>query len=815
MLKKQILLTVLLSSLTVCCFADGDLPEKEKDKWKLAERYMMYDGFSDALPIYTILFKTDTTNYNTAYKIGYCYISGEDCQDITKAIKFLEFASQRVNFKYKNSFKEKSAPVYTWYYLGVAYRLNREFDLAIEAFNHYKKLIDKKEEKTVRGEFIDREIQSCYDAMQGIDSDRMKVEKLIVNNLKDPSVRCPILCIDTSRLIFTNGKENTFPPDVNWGVDYSQGPFDGVYSAIVSAEGYFDLPECIDEDLQIPYPYIPVTATADGSELYIVVDRNDNGDIFLSKYVDGRYQKAERVKELNSKDWESHASITADGTKIYFTSDRKGGQGGLDIWYSERDEERNWQEPINIGDVINTPYNEEMPYVIRNGNALYFSSEGHKNMGGYDMFYSNFNEATNSWSTPINLGYPFSTVGNDMGYIIENTPIFAFCPVNDNKWRDGIGDCDCISLTDEEAPMFATISGIVQLDPENKELLMRTWVKLIEKKSNEEVANQNVNDLGYYRFDSIKSGSYDIVAYVENIELKRISIDVPQNMVWNIEGIDMIIHTQEILALNDQGHTTDTLIVDNHIIQTDTVTSDSIGIDIHIVTDSVTDSNALYIENILFDFDQYTIRPCYFDNLDKLAEYMKNNPEAKIDIAGHTDWIGTNEYNYVLSNNRAKSVKNYLVAVGTNPNNITTQYFGEDRPIASNVYADGRDNPEGRQFNRRSEFSVVKQGTSAMLAVIPLNPGAENIIYNQVRYINDMAGTQNDKYTIQLFALRYKQPLENYADLTGLQVSSNGDGWNRYYVGEYDSLDEAVSNVETYRAKGYNPIIRNVGFFKK
>ncbi|MDD3859397.1 MAG: OmpA family protein [Bacteroidales bacterium] len=674
-------------------------------------------------------------------------------------------------------------------------------------------MLDKKESKSVRGKFIDREIQSCYDALQGIDSERMKVERLLVNNLNEPNVRCPILCVDTNRLIFTNGKQNTFPPDINWGVEYSQGPFDGVYSAIRNVEGYFDLPESLDKDLQIPFPYIPVTATADGSELYLVVDKNDNGEIYMSNYIEGRYQRAERVKELNSNQWESHASITADGKRIYFTSARKGGEGGLDIWYSDRNNEGLWQNPVNIGNVINTPYNEEMPYIIRNGNALYFSSEGHKNMGGYDMFYSNFNEETNSWSTPINLGYPFSTVGNDMGYIIENTPIFAFCPVNDNKWREGVEDCECISLIDEEAPMYASISGIIQLDPESKELLMRTGVKLIDQKTGDEIAHQMVDNIGYYKFDSIKAGSYDVVVYVENIEMKRTSIDVPQNTVWNIEGIDMIIQTTELIASNDINVTTDTLNVENITINNDTVINNDIGIDVHIITDTLKDPNALYIENILFDFDQYTIRPTYFENLDKLADYMKKNPEAKIEIAGHTDWIGTNEYNYVLSNNRAKSVKNYLVAMGTNPDNISTQYFGEDRPIASNIHADGSDNPEGRQFNRRSEFEVVKQGTTAVLAVIPLNPGSENTIYNQIRYINEKAVA--DKYTIQLFALKNKQPLGNYADLPGLKTSSNGDGWHRYYIGEYDSLEDALSNVEVYRTKGYNPIVRNVGFFEK
>jgi len=666
----------------------GDLKHSDKDNWKTAEELLSDNDFDKALVIYEELFKNDPQNYNLAFKIGYCYVGGESVQDVSAAIDFLKMACENVGDKYKNTLKEKEAPIYSWYYLGVAYRLNREFDKAIDAFKVYEGLMTKQERKSLRGTFIDREIQSCHDAKTGIDSDRIKVEEIYIKDLEDPNVRCPILCFDADRLIFTNGKYNMFPPDINWDINYSEGPFDGVYTAIKAPDGTFYSPEAITKDLMIPFPNIPVTATGDGSELYIIVDRNDNGDIYMSKFVNGKYQKAEKVKALNSRKWESHATITADGKRMYFTSLRKGGEGGLDIWYSDRDEEGKWQKPINLGPEINTPFHEEMPYVIRNGNALYFSSEGHTNVGGFDVFYSSYNSESKTWSKPENLGYPFSTAGNDMGYIIENSPVFAFCPLNDNKRREGVGECDCISLLDEEAPQLASISGIVELDPDNEELMMQIKMKLIDKTTGLEVSVVDLDEDGNYIFEGVKTGSYEIVAFISDKDLMTLPVDVPLNENWNITGQNMKIFVEDIITLNDYV--------------TDTVTG-------------TTEVKPIVIENVFFDFDKYEIKPEYKENLDVLADYLKKYPTAVIKLTGHTDHYGTESYNLVLGENRAKAVRNYLLNKGVKNSQIVIYSAGEKENITIPV-----DDDRIRRLNRRVMIDVDKQG-AAPIKVVPVD----------------------------------------------------------------------------------------------
>lgn len=674
-----ILIAILLLSLNLNAATKG---KSHKTDWESAEVFLSNDDFGSALKIYQDMFKKDPMNYHLAYKIGYCYVGGEVNQDVSAAIDYLKMSCENISKSYKDNYKERKAPVYSWYYLGVAYRLNKEYDKAIDAFKTYEGLMTKKEKKSMRGTFLDREIQTCIDAKEVFDEERMKVEKITVEDLKDPSVRCPILCPDANRLIFTNGKYNIFPPDINWSKEYSEGPFDAVFIADRAPDGSFRNPLAISRDLQIPYPYIPVTATADGSELYLIVDRYDNGDIYMSKFVDGRYQKAERVKALNTRKWESHASITADGKRIYFTSLRKGGEGGLDIWYSDRDEDGEWQKPVNMGTPVNTPFHEEMPYVIRNGNALYFSSEGHKNIGGFDVFYSNYNEDTKTWATPENLGYPFNTAGNDMGYIIENSPVFAFCPVNDNKRRDGIEDCDCISLVDEEAPQLASISGVVELDPEDKDLLLQTRVKLVDKTTGEVIDDLPLDENGNYKFESVESGSYDIVAYANDKDMMTISVNVPQNENWDITGMDMKIPGVDVIASDNNQQNTNNEVVEEEYVR---------------------------IENVFFDFDKYDIKTEYAQNLDVLAGWLVKNPNAKISITGHADYYGDDEYNVELSKNRVLVVKYFLTGKGVKTGQIVVDFLGERDPVTIPVTDDSI-----RKLNRRVVVKVIDQGIPPM-----------------------------------------------------------------------------------------------------
>ncbi|NLA25128.1 MAG: OmpA family protein, partial [Bacteroidales bacterium] len=224
--------------------------------------------------------------------------------------------------------------------------------------------------------------------------------------------------------------------------------------------------------------------------------------------------------------------------------------------------------------------------------------------------------------------------------------------------------------------------------------------------------------------------------------------------------------------------------------------------------------DTVVIENIFFAFDKYDIQSKYIPNLNVLADYLKNNPSASLEIGGHTDWLGTNEYNYLLSYKRSKAVKDYLVAKGANAESLITVKYGEGTPIADNVLPSGADNPAGRQLNRRAEFKVMQQGTEALLYVKP-------IIVPQAGHLASQTGqqvskdiSQTGKFTIQIMALRKEVPVNHFADLVGVKLHKSDDGWHRYYVGSFTSFREAKASLEQLKSMGYEPFIQRLSFFE-
>ena len=160
----------------------------------------------------------------------------------------------------------------------------------------------------------------------------------------------------------------------------------------------------------------------DGTELFLYKTDNYDGAIYSSKFVNGAWTPIKKLnKNINTKFYESHASISSDGKKLYFTSNREGGKGNLDIYVSERDATGDWGPAVNLGAAINTPFNEDNPFITENDSVLYFSSEGHSSMGGFDNFKSQKIESV--WKTPVNIGYPINTTDDDK----------FFQPVNNGK----------------------------------------------------------------------------------------------------------------------------------------------------------------------------------------------------------------------------------------------------------------------------------------------------------------------------------------------------------------------------------------------
>ena len=155
--------------------------------------------------------------------------------------------------------------------------------------------------------------------------------------------------------------------------------------------------------------------SADGQQLLIYKDDAGDGNIYLSRLMGENWMTPQKLTEnVNSKSWEPSATITPDNNTLYFTSTREGGFGGRDIWRSVRLPNGEWAKPVNLGPKINTPYDEDAPAILADGKTLYFASQGFNSMGGYDLFYSVWDQENNTWSAPRNVGYPINTPGDEM-----------------------------------------------------------------------------------------------------------------------------------------------------------------------------------------------------------------------------------------------------------------------------------------------------------------------------------------------------------------------------------------------------------------
>jgi tetratricopeptide (TPR) repeat protein len=361
-----------------------------------ADYYLMEKEFGKAKNNYLNILKSEPDNADVKYRLGICYLNSEDEKE--KAIPYLEEAAQKISEKYSaSSFKETNAPIDALFLLGSAYRVNNEIDKAIEAYNRYKVYLDPKDNYNI--EVIDQYIRNCNLARDML---KNPINMIATNMGKPINNELP----NFNAVISGDGKTLVYTTPGRMGYNIFSSTF---------ADTAWTTPKNITSVLGTG-KYMKTSALSfDGLTLLLVLDDPMNADIYISHYIKNRWSKAEALsKEINSKSNETHASLSADGQALYFTSDRKGGEGDMDIYRSEPDAKGVWGKPVNLGSAINTPFNEETPFITFDGKMLYFSSEGHDGIGGYDIFRYDFN---NPGAGAVNIGYPLNTTDNDLFFV--------------------------------------------------------------------------------------------------------------------------------------------------------------------------------------------------------------------------------------------------------------------------------------------------------------------------------------------------------------------------------------------------------------
>lgn len=381
-----------------------------------ADYYLMEKEFTKALNTYKNILRSEPDNADIKYKIGICYLNSENEKDL--AIKYLDEASQKVSEKHKSSsFDETNAPIDAFFLLGSAYRVNNQIDKAIEAYKKYRDLLDPKDEYNFNA--VNQYIRSCEMAATMLQNP-VPVKKY---NLGSPlNNESP----NFNAVVSGDGKTMFFTSPAKEGYIILKSLFnDTAWSTPVNVTSALGTGKYMKTS-DLSY---------DGKILLLTLDDALNSDIYICRFNKGKWSKAEPLgKEINSKFNETHASLSTDGRVLYFTSDRKGGEGDLDIYKSVPDDNGNWGKPVNLGPIINTPLNEETPFVTEIGDKLYFSSEGHQGIGGYDIYCYDF---SNPSAGVVNLGYPVNSTDNDLFFVPSGDGHSAYFALNGEDSRGG------------------------------------------------------------------------------------------------------------------------------------------------------------------------------------------------------------------------------------------------------------------------------------------------------------------------------------------------------------------------------------------
>lgn len=400
----------------------------------------------------------------------------------------------------------------------------------------------------------------------------------------------------------------------------------------------------------------------DGQYLFFTGCNRPNGlgrcDLYVSHKEGNNWgQPFNLGAPVNSMYWESQPAISPDGSTLYFVSNRPGGIGGYDIWKTLLNEEGEWSVPVNLGPEINTPYDENTPFLHADGKTLYFSSDGWPGMGSKDIFMSRMDSASH-WSKPLNMGYPINSFSEETGLIVSPDGTEAFFSSN---LKDGYGDMDIyqFKLPEDKKPMAITyVKGTVRDKETRKFLEARVQVvNLGNKKTayNDYTSKDNGNFLAVMPFGAdyafnVSADGY--LFYSENYELKSVNGNKPFLLEIDLERLKV--------------------------------------------------GTNMILKNIFFNTNEYALLPASVTELATLKELLKNNPNIHIEVQGHTDNVGNDLQNEKLSVNRAKAVYDHLIESKIDPARLTYKGYGETKPIA------GNETEEQRKKNRRTSFIITK-----------------------------------------------------------------------------------------------------------
>ncbi|WP_303310405.1 OmpA family protein [Hymenobacter sp. BT730] len=637
---------------------------KAGDQWYNADP----PKYERALPNYLEAQKFNPNNAQLNLKIGDCYLNSG-------------FKSRSLSYLQKAFELDAEVDPRMHYLLGRGLHLNAKW---AEAIAEYKKAMPPAGAKNALGlqQELRKKIAECESGLALM----KKPARVFIDNA-GPGVNSsfpdysPVISADESVILFTSRRDNSTGGQTE---PESGGFYEDIYQSSRSGKQW-GAARALNEPVNTDGHDATVGLAPDGQRMLIYVE-NNGGDLYECDLRGTKWSKPQTLgRRINSNAHESSASYSPDGRFLYFVSDQpEGSLGSRDIYKVEIEGKG---KAVNLGPGINTPYGEEGVFMHPDGKTMYFSSEGHNSMGGYDIFKSVYENG--KWSKPENLGWPINTPDDDVFFVISASGRHGYYS---SIREDGQGGKDIYQITflgPEKPPMLSTedqllasrvapvketvlaaavpisttqvtiLKGVVT-DAETKQPL-EAAIDVVDNEKNLVIASFRSNSQSGRYLVSLPSGiNYGIVVRQDGYLFHSENFDVPAGAAYSEVVKDIALQRLDV------------------------------GVKV-------------VLNNIFFDTDKSTLRKESTGELERLVALLNETPKLRIEISGHTDNVGNAAYNQQLSQNRAKVVVDYLVTKGIEKGRLTFAGYGMTQPVAPNT------TKQGRQLNRRTEFKVLEK----------------------------------------------------------------------------------------------------------
>lgn len=538
-----------------------------------------------------------------------------------------------------------------WYDLGRLYFATGKYDEARSVLNNFIASGETDEDKL---DDAQRLLKSTDFAQSISDVDTGYRQKPLSDTVNAFFMQYfPVLTADQQDLIFTMRQGGGPDDDENLVISHKD------------SSGHWSVPVSLSRNINSRLNEGTCAISADGRKLIFTscVGRESYGgcDLFESVKVGNEWSVPQNLgSNVNSYYWDTQPSLSADGRTLYFVSDRRGGVGGRDIWVSRLDDKGNWTKATNMGEPVNTTQDEISPFIHPNGRVLYFASNGQIGLGGYDIYYSERGDS--AWEIPQNLGKPINTYEDQFSYFVTADGAKAYYSHEDLR-TDGI-------------PRGRLYEVLI---PQDKRVRYKSnYVKGV-------VTDKETGSPLHARVELINLGTSATESIVSSDSVTG------QYLITLAEGSGYALYVTR----------TGYLFRSLHFNYADDKDYEPIIVDIQL--EKAREGSESVLNNIFFDFDKYELRPESRTELEKLARFLRENANLRIELSGHTDNVGSEEYNRGLSQKRCDAVVQYLTSQGLAGSRLVAVGRGSSQPVASN------ETEEGRQMNRRITFRVLRR----------------------------------------------------------------------------------------------------------